>query len=60
MQNMNEKLNKSDLKMMRQYCAYFGSIGGSSTSEAKRRASRENAVRARAVRLEKLGKVVQK
>lgn len=58
MQNMNAKLGKKELAMMKMYCAYFGKIGGSSTSEAKRRASRENAVRARAVRMAKQGKAV--
>lgn len=56
---MSEKLGKKELEMMRQYCAYFGRIGGKSTSEAKRRASQQNAKRAGLIRLQRMGKVVE-
>jgi hypothetical protein len=52
------KINSSQAELIKTYFAHFGKIGGQSTSEAKRRAGKNNLQRARAVRMAKLGKVV--
>jgi hypothetical protein len=52
------KINSNQAQLIKTIFAQFGKIGGSSTSEAKRRAGKINAQKARAVRMAKLGKGV--
>jgi hypothetical protein len=56
---MTEKLNSNQAQLIKAWYGQIGKEGGKSTSEAKRKSSRENAKKAFAVRMANLGKVVQ-